>query len=97
MKNKTIEKLPNISANAVVKFLKLRGFNLDIDFRNARLGKLYKGFKKLSFNGNYTVVIACCADNGHTWVCKAVNSIPNGTQYILECHPRKNIVNLWHR
>ena len=87
--------IPNISANVVKHFLEKKGYNLDFDFRNAKLGNYIKGNCRSVSIENYHVTIACCSDNNKKWVCIATNSIPENTCYILECKPRANIVNLW--
>ena len=86
--------LPNISAETVRKFLERRGFALDLDFRNARLGSIIQGARQLPV-GKYHVQIACCAVEDKTWVCRADHHIPSNTQYILDCEPRANLVHLW--
>jgi hypothetical protein len=88
--------IPNISANIVKRFLEKKGYKLDFDFRNAKLGNYIKGnYNPVSIE-NYHVAIACCSNNNKNWVCIATNSIPKDTCYIIECQPRANIINLWN-
>lgn len=92
----TKKPIPNISAGVVQIFLEKKGYRLDFDFKNAKLGNYIKGNYKTIKIEKYHVVIACCSKNNKKWVCIATNSIPENTCYILECEPRANIVNLWN-
>ena len=96
MNTQTIQNFPNISAETVKKFLEKKGYKIDFDFRNARLGGFHRGLVNCTMKDRYKVLIACCSDSSHTWICIATDSIPQGTRYILECQPRENTVNLWH-
>ena len=89
--------IPNISAEAVRKFLKRRGFNIDVDLSAARLGRFARGLDKLPQNGDdaHHVLIACCAKDGRHWVCRPAGSVPENTKYLLECSPREKLVRLW--
>lgn len=87
--------VPNISANVVKRFLENKGYKLNFDFRNAKLGNYVKGNYDPVTMEDYHVAIACCSFNNKNWVCIATNSVPENTCYILECEPRANIVNLW--
>ena len=91
-----VKPIPNISANVVKHFLEKKGYRLDFDFRNAKLGNYIKGNHYHVSIEDYHVTIACCSDNNKNWVCIVTNSIPEDTRYILECEPRENIVNLWN-
>jgi hypothetical protein len=86
---------PNISAGVVKKYLENKGYKLDFNFRNAKLGNLFHGIYNPVSNENYHVAIACCCDMDRKWVCIAQDIIPRGTKYIIECEPRENIINLW--
>jgi hypothetical protein len=88
--------IPNISAKVVKLFLEKKGYKLDFDFRNAKLGNYIKGNFNSVSTENYHVSIACCSNNTSKWICIAENMIPKNTCYILECQPRANIVTLWN-
>ena len=93
---RTAQAVPNISAAAVLKYLEKQGFRLSFDFRDAKLGCFGHDALPLMIHDPYTVTIACCADETHSWICFASETIPVDAKYIIQCLPRKNIVNLWH-
>ena len=95
MYNNECKHIPNVSANTVKKYLENKGYQLNFDFRNARLGDIISGIYNPEYKENYHNAIACCSDGSHKWVCIATNNIPKGTRYIIECFPRANLINLW--
>jgi hypothetical protein len=69
----------NISVNTANKYPENRGYQLNIDFRNARLGNIIRGIYNPKFKENYNNAIACCSDGSHKWNSIATNAIPKGT------------------
>jgi hypothetical protein len=96
MKSQIEKHIPAISANTVKLYLIKKGYPVNFDFRNAKLGNYFKGINKTVQHEDYHVLIACCSNNNIKWVCIAENTIPQNTSYILECEPRANIVTLWN-
>ncbi len=88
-----MKNIPNISANTVKIFLQRKGFDIHMNFHDARLGSFSRGVTNI-LKCEYQVLIACCSEDGTMWTSIFTEKIPDNTCYILECLPRENVVNL---